>query len=88
MQGGCIIRGNKAKGIHAKAPTKYISMKTNTIQVIVIAAIAGLLVGFASTKVTGDVVMGFAITLGYLTVAAVTAITARDYRSNLKAYSA
>lgn len=63
-------------------------MKTNTIQVIVIAALAGLLVGFASTKVTGNAVAGFAITLGYLTVGAVAAIAARDYRSNLKAYSA
>jgi hypothetical protein len=63
-------------------------MKTNTIQVITLAAIAGLIVGFASTKVTGDAVTGFAITLGYLTVAALTAIAARDYRSNVKAYSA
>jgi len=63
-------------------------MKTNTIPVIITAVIAGLVVGFASTKVTGDAVTGFTITLGYLTVAAVMAIAARDYRSNLKAYSA
>jgi hypothetical protein len=61
-------------------PTPF--MKTNTIQVITTTLAIALVAGFAGTKVTGDHLTGIAMAVSYLTVAAVVAMAASDYRGS------
>ena len=63
-------------------------MNTNTIQVIATTVAVGLIAGFAGTEVTGNLLTGVAIGVSYLTVAALIAMAASDYRSGPKAYFA
>ncbi len=63
-------------------------MKTNTIKVIATTLAVGLVAGLGSTKVTGDYVTGVAVTVGYLVVAAVVALTVADYRREQRNYIA
>jgi len=63
-------------------------MKTNTIKVITASVAAGILAGFGATKVSGDSIIGIAVTVSYLAVVAVIAIAASDYRSSAKPYFA
>ncbi len=63
-------------------------MKTNTIQAITTSVVLGLIAGFGATKVSGDSVIGTAVTLSCLAVAALFVIAASDYRSGPKAYFA
>jgi hypothetical protein len=62
-------------------------MKTNTIQVITTVGI-GFIAGFVGLNVTGNLLTGAAIGVSYLTVAALIAMAASDYRSGQKAYYA
>src|SRR4051812_34662794 len=61
-------------------------MKTNTIQAIVSSVALGLIAGFGATRVSGESVIGVAVTLSCLAVAALFVIAASDYRSGPKAY--
>lgn len=63
-------------------------MKTNTIQAIVTSVALGLIAGFGATQVSGESVIGIAVTLSCLAVAALFVIAASDYRSGPKAYFA
>jgi hypothetical protein len=63
-------------------------MKTNTIQAITTTAAIALIAGFASTKVTGDYLTGVAVAVSYLTVAALVAMAASDYRGSQRDYAA
>ena len=63
-------------------------MKTNTIQAITTSIAIGLVAGFGATQVSGDAIIGLAVTVSYLAVVAVIAIAASDYRSASKAYFA
>jgi hypothetical protein len=63
-------------------------MKTNTIKVIATTVAVGLVAGLSSTKVTGDYVTGVAVTVGYLAVAALVALTVADYRRDQRTYTA
>jgi hypothetical protein len=63
-------------------------MNTNTIQVITATISAGLMAGFIGLAVTGNVLVGAAIGVSYLTVAALIAMAVSDYRSGPKAYFA
>jgi hypothetical protein len=63
-------------------------MNTNTIQVITATISAGLMAGFIGLAVTGNVLVGAAIGVSYLTVAALIAMAVSDYRSGSKAYFA
>lgn len=63
-------------------------MKTNTIQVIATTAAVALIVGFGSTKMTGDYVTGIAVGVSYLAVAALVAMAASDYRGSQRNYAA
>jgi len=62
-------------------------MKTNTIQVITTVGI-GFIAGFVGLVVTGNLLTGVAIGVSYLTVAALIAMAASDYRAGPKAYFA
>ena len=63
-------------------------MKTNTIQAITAAVLTGLLAGFGSTTVTGNVFAGLAVAVSIWTAIALIAMIAADYRTAPKAYSA
>jgi len=63
-------------------------MKTNTIQAITSSVVLGVIAGFGATKVSGESVIGIAVTLSGLAVAALFVIAASDYRSGPKAYFA
>ena len=62
-------------------------MNTNIIQVITTIGI-GFIAGFVGLEVTGNLLTGAAIGVSYLTVAALIAMAASDYRSSPKAYFA
>ena len=62
-------------------------MKTNTIQVIATVTI-GIFAGFAGLEFTGNIMSAAAIGVSYLTVAALIAMAASDYRSGPKAFFA
>jgi len=62
-------------------------MKTNTIAIITSIAI-GLVAGFGATRVTGDSILGIAVIVSSLAVAALFVIAAADYRSGSKPYFA
>ena len=62
-------------------------MKTNTIAIITSIAI-GLIAGFGATRVTGDSILGIAVIMSSLAVAALFVIAAADYRSGRKPYFA
>jgi len=63
-------------------------MKTNTIKVITASIAAGIITGFGATQVSGESVIGIAVTLSFLAVAALFVIAASDYRSGSKPYFA
>ena len=63
-------------------------MNTNTIQVITATISSGLMAGFIGVAVTGNVLVGTAIGVSYLTVAALIAMAFSDYRYGPKAYFA
>jgi hypothetical protein len=63
-------------------------MNTNTIQVITGTISTGLMAGFIGLAVTGNVLVGTAIGVSYLTVAALIVMAVSDYRSGPKAYFA
>jgi hypothetical protein len=63
-------------------------MNKNTIQVITAAIATGAIIGFGSTKLTGDYVLGAAVAIGYLTVAALVALGNIDNRRSQRTYSA
>jgi len=63
-------------------------MNTNITKAITTAVAAGVLVGFGATKVTGNALTGIAVTVGYLTVGALVAIIATDYRPGNRGYTA
>ena len=63
-------------------------MKTNTIPAIITSVAIGLIAGFGATRVTGDAVVGIAMTLSFVAVAALFVIAAADYRSGTKPYFA
>ncbi len=63
-------------------------MKTNTIQIITTAIATGLIAGFGSTTVTGNMVTGFTVAVSSWAVIALLAIVAKDYQSSPKAYFA
>jgi hypothetical protein len=63
-------------------------MNTNTTHVIATTISAGIMGGFIGTALTGNLLAGTAIGVSYLTVAAVIAMAAADYRSGPKAYFA
>ena len=63
-------------------------MNTNTIQVITTTIAVGLIAGFVGLEATGSILTGVAIGVSYLTVAALIAMAASDYRSGRKAYFA
>lgn len=62
-------------------------MNTNTIPVITTVGI-GFIAGFVGLGTTGNLLTGAAIGVSYLTVAALIAMAASDYRSGPKAYFA
>jgi len=63
-------------------------MKTNTIQAIITSVAIGVVAGFGATRVSGDSVVGIAVTISFLAVAALFVIAAADYRSGAKPYFA
>jgi hypothetical protein len=63
-------------------------MKTNTIPAIITSVAIGLIAGFGATQVSGDSVVGIAMTISFLAVAALFVIAAADYRSGSKPYFA
>lgn len=63
-------------------------MKTNTIPAILTSVAIGLIAGFGATRVTGDSVIGIAVIISSLAVAALFVIAAADYRSGSKPYFA
>ena len=83
-----ILRASPKEGGFKKPTTDYKFMKTNTIQAIIAAVAAGIVIGLASTKLTGDYVAGLTATLGYLTVGAVVALANIDYRRSQRSYDA
>jgi len=60
-------------------------MNTNTIPVLTTVGI-GFIAGFVGMGITGNLLTGAAIGVSYLTVAALIAMAASDYRSGPKAY--
>jgi ABC-type Na+ efflux pump permease subunit len=62
-------------------------MKTNTIQAIITTVALGLGVAIGGTQLTGNHVVGLAVTVSYLAVVALLAIAASDYKTAPKAYS-
>ncbi len=60
-------------------------MNTNIIQVST-TLVVGLVAGFVGIQVTDSLLTGGAIGVSYLTVAALIAMAASDYRSGPKAY--
>lgn len=63
-------------------------MKKNTIQVISAAVVTGAVIGFGSTKLTGDYVLGAAAAIGYLTFLALVALGNIGSRRGQRTYSA
>ncbi len=63
-------------------------MKTNTIHAITAAILLGLVAGFGSTTVTGNLVTGLAVAVSSWAVIALVAMIAADYRSSPKGYFA
>ena len=63
-------------------------MKTNTINIITAAVLTGLIVGFGSTTVTGNVFAGLTVAVSIWAAIALIAMIAADYRTGPKAYFA
>ena len=63
-------------------------MNTNMIHVITTTVLSALIVGLGGMEVTGSVLTGATVGLSYLTVAALIAMAASDYRTGPKAYFA
>ena len=63
-------------------------MKTNTIHAITAAVLTGLLAGFGSTTVTGNVFTGLTVAVSSWAAIALIAMIAADYRSSPKGYFA
>ncbi len=63
-------------------------MKTNTINAITAAVLTGLIVGFGSTTVTGDLFAGLTVAVSVWAAIALVAMIAADYRTGPKAYFA
>jgi len=63
-------------------------MKTNTIQATITSVAIGLVAGFGATQVTGDSILGIAVVVSSLAVAALFVIAAVDYRATSKPYYA
>lgn len=72
----------------ANRTTEYKIMKTNKVQVITAILAVAAIAGFAGTKVTGNYLTGFAVTVAYLAVVAVLGMAASDYRNVSRGYSA
>ena len=62
-------------------------MKTNTIHAITAAVLTGLLAGFGSTTVTGNMFTGLTVAVSSWAAIALIAMIAADYRSSPKGYS-
>jgi hypothetical protein len=63
-------------------------MKTNTIHAITAAVLTGLLAGFGSTTVTGNLITGLTVAVSSWAAVALIAMIAADYRSSPKGYFA
>jgi hypothetical protein len=63
-------------------------MKTNTIHAITAAVLTGLLAGFGSTTVTGNILTGLTVAVSSWAAVALIAMIAADYRSSPKGYFA
>jgi len=83
----CRILRQSLKERPKQNQTKTTFMKTNTIAIITSVAI-GLIAGFGATRVTGDSILGIAVIMSSLAVAALFVIAAADYRSASKPYFA
>src|SRR5688572_4358730 len=83
----CRILRQSLKERPKQNPTRTTFMKTNTIAIITSIAI-GLVAGFGATRVTGDSILGIAVIVSSLAVAALFVIAAADYRSGSKPYFA
>jgi hypothetical protein len=73
-------------GDQAKNLTDIKFMKTNTIQVITTTVAIAFAAGFVGTTVTGNYLTGVGVAVAYLTVAALVAIAASDYRGSQRAF--
>lgn len=83
-----IVGVSPRTGDQAKQPNQLYFMKTNIIQVVTMIFATAFVAGVGGTKVTGDYLTGIAIAVSYLTVAAVVAMAAADYRGSQRAYFA
>ena len=63
-------------------------MKTNNLPALITSVAIGLVAGFGATRVTGDAILGIAVVVSSLAVAALFVIAASDYRTGSKPYSA
>jgi hypothetical protein len=85
---GGILRASPKTGANNPKATDLNFMNKNTIQVISAALATGALIGFGSTKLTGDYVIGASAVIGYLTVAALVALGNIDSRRSERNYTA
>jgi predicted lipid-binding transport protein (Tim44 family) len=69
-------------------PTTKTYMNTTTTNVLASTVTAGIFAGVIGIAVTGSSFAGAAIGVSYLTVAAVIAMAASDYRTSPRAYFA
>ena len=63
-------------------------MKTNTIHAITAAVLTGLVAGFSSTTITGNMFTGLTVAVSSWAAIALIATIAADYRSSPKGYFA